>query len=248
MRRHSVSSLLTAALAASGFALIAPGCAENDSMLFVVGVMAVEANCTVRPDATALLQAHGVLDREFTTGYTGALLVGNQITQRGSREQLRTETSRVALRGAEVILQTPAGAQLAEFSTVGTGFVDPAAGADPSYAVMFVDMIPPSVSPSLPDGRVVARVRVFGDTLGGEEVTSSELAFPIDVCTGCLIFYPAEAADPTQGTFMCQANVAATGTETDTLPCEPGQDQLIPCTLCAATHPMCRDPALNPSL
>jgi hypothetical protein len=46
---------------------------------------------------------------------------------------------------------------------------------------------------------------------------------------------------------MCQAN-ADTATEDVPIPCELGQDQLIPCTLCAATHAMCRDPALNPSL
>ena len=33
---------------------------------------------------------------------TPALIVGNQLTQRGSRERLRTETSKVALKGAEV--------------------------------------------------------------------------------------------------------------------------------------------------
>jgi len=245
MRRHSVSSLVTATLEATSVPLSVSGCAENDSLMFVVGVMALEAPaCEVTPDPGALLLARGVLDRAFTTGYTGALLVGNQLTQRGSREQLRTETSRVALRGAEVRIETPQGGQLTEFSTVGTGFVDPAAGADPSYSAMFVDMIPSSVSPTLPDGRIVAKVRVFGDTLGGEEVTSSELAYPIDICTGCLVSYPAEAADPTSPTYLCALGGMAS--EGLTPPCILGQDGLIPCTACIS-NPICRDPALNPA-
>lgn len=246
MRRHPFPSFVTAALTASSFAALLPSCAENDSMMFIVGVMAVEAPaCTVRPDATSVLQAGGVLDRAFTSGYTGALLVGNQLTQRGSREQLRTETSRVALRGAEVRIETSAGGQLAEFSTIGTGFVDPAAGSDPAYSAMFVDMIPSSVSAGLPDGRVVAKVRVFGDTLGGEEVTSSELSYPIDICTGCLVDYPTNAAVPTEPTYMC--GISMVPGETEQRPCQLGQDQPIPCTLCAATNPICRDPAQNPS-
>lgn len=242
MSLRPVSSLVKTALTLSTAAFVAPGCAENDSMMFIVGVMVVEPpSCSVRPDATSVLQARGILDRAFTSGYTGALLVGNQLTQRGSREQLRTETSRVALRGAEIRIETPAGAQLAEFSTVGTGFVDPASGADPSYSAMFVDLIPSSVSGSLPDGRVVVKVRVFGDTLGGEEVTSSELSYPIDICTGCLVFYPASAADPTSPTYMCSG---AALTEDFEPPCQIGQDQMIPCTFCLQ-NPICRDPSLN---
>jgi hypothetical protein len=245
MRRHSVSSLVTAALAASTALAALPGCAENDSLMFVVGVMALDPpECLATPDRGAKLLARGVLDRAFTSGYTGALLVGNQITQRGSREQLRTETSRVALRGAEIRIETPQGSQLSEFSTVGTGFVDPAAGADASYAAMFVDMIPSSVSPSLSDGRVVVKVRVFGDTLGGEEVTSAELSFPIDICTGCLVTYPAEAADPTSPTYMC--SLGGQAVEGLARPCRIGQDSSIPCTVCVS-NPICRDPSLNPS-
>src|SRR5690606_8651239 len=120
--------------------------------------------------------ANGVLDRLFANDYTAALLIGNQLTARGSREQLRTETSRVTLRGAEVRLETLKGAELAPaFSSTATGFVDAAAGTDPSLSVMYASLIPASISSTLPQGTVVAKVRVFGNTLGGQDVESAEL-------------------------------------------------------------------------
>jgi hypothetical protein len=69
---------------------------DNASMLFIKGVLAIEAtNCAAKPEAAATLRAGGRLDVSLANGYVAALLVGSQLTQRGSREQLRTETARL---------------------------------------------------------------------------------------------------------------------------------------------------------
>ena len=187
----------------------------------------------------------------FSNDYTAALVVGNQITERGSREQLRTETSRISLKGAEVRLETLKGELLVSpFSSTATGFIDAASGTDPAISVMYASLIPPSVSPSLPAGTIVAKVRVFGDTLGGQDVESSELLFPIEVCDGCLVSYPASARDLTaDGTeYVCKTATTAedaAASEESQLPCELGIDLPAPCTVCSGVYEICQSPANN---
>jgi hypothetical protein len=253
MRRPKSKSLLPALLLTLGSFALIPSCADNNSSLFVVGVMALDTStCVAKPDASATILAGGVLDVAFRSNYTGFLLVGNQLTARGSREQLRTETSRVALRGAEVILTTVDGKLLGNYSTVGTGFVNAASGDIPAYGAVSVDIIPSALGSSdavLKAGTVLAKVRVFGDTLGNIAVTSSELDFPIRVCRGCLVSYPSSAADPLVAVgdpYLC--TMAASSTQTDEEPpCIPGQDDSFPCTACSAAMTICRDPSQNPS-
>ena len=252
MRRLTTKSLLSALLLTLGSFALVPGCAENNSSLFVEGVMKLNpTTCSAKPDNTAVLLAGGVLDVAFRTNYTAFVLVGNQLTERGSREQLRTETSRVALRGAEVTLTTLDGKTLGNYSTVGTGFVNASAGDVPAYAAVSVDIIPSALGSSdavLNARTVLAKIRVFGDTLGNIAVTSSELDFPIRICKGCLVGYPTEAADPASGGGMYKCSTAAsTTTSTEPPPCLFGQDDSFPCTLCSATSKVCLDPTQNPS-
>jgi hypothetical protein len=254
MRRFSLKSVLALGTALLGGAAL-PSCATNDSMMFIIGVYArKQGACTPKPESESPIWAKGVLDRLFSSEYRAALLIGNQITQRGSREQLRTETSRISLKGAEVQLETLEGDSLADaFSSTATGFVDASSGTDPALAIMYASLIPASVAINLPRGTLVAKVRVFGDTLGGEEVESSELAFPIEVCDGCLIAYPAEARDLTADGSDYQCKVADDGTDTASsgtnvdLPCELGIDLPVPCTTCSSLYNACLRPADNPS-
>ena len=261
MRRSTTKYLLSAGLFTFGSITLMPSCAKNDSSMFVVGAIDISATtCMAKPDTTDALLAGGTMDTHFTQSYTAFLLVGNQLTQRGSREQLRTETSRVTLRGAEITLTGVDGSALlgtsgqaiGTYSTIGTGFVDASVGDTPSYGTMAVDIIPAGLIPKLASVPpvVLAKIRVFGDTLGGTSVTSSELDFPIAVCDGCLVQYPTEDNDPTKaaGTgYMCTTSASATSTSTGR-PCIFGQDQAFPCSLCSATNDkLCVDPSQNPS-
>jgi hypothetical protein len=239
MRRSTPKSLLPALLLTLGSLPLMPSCADNNSSLFVVGAIALDpATCVAKPDNTAVLLPGGIMDVVFTQSYSAFLLVGNQLTQRGSREQLRTET-------------TLDGKTLGNYSTVGTGFVNNAAGDVPSYAAMSVNIIPSALGSTaavLEAGTVLAKIRVFGDTLGNAAITSNELDFPIRVCAGCLVNYPSSAIDPTSppGMFLCSTAPSTTQT-TETGPCVVGQDQSFPCTACSAALPLCLDPSQNPS-
>jgi hypothetical protein len=238
-------------LAAVASSSLAAGCAENESMMFIVGVVDIsDSDCTLEPNANGPFIGLGTLDTSIRTTYIAPIVVGNQITERGSRNQLRTETSRVRLEGAEVVLEDPNGGELAEFSTLGSGFVHPASGSDATYGGFFTNLIPPGAS--LGEGQYVAVIKVFGTTLGGEEVESAELRFPIDVCYGCLIAYPGSALDvnvAAGGDFECATNVASAVGGDDALggvTCFPGQDSMVSCVQCASAYDICRDPAQNP--
>lgn len=197
------------------------GCADNESMLFVVGVMVPDGECSVTPDSGASLYAGGTMDTLFTTTYTGFLLVGNQITQRGSREETKTETSRIAIRGAEVQIFTAQQELIKEYTVAATGFVDQAPNGDASYGAAAVTLVDGATGATLANQvagggstGVVVEVRVFGDTLGGSEITSAKLTYPITVCEGCLFTCPPE--DP---------NLSP--------PCSIGNDQPVDCAACA---------------
>lgn len=233
--------IIAIAFATGTGACLVPGCAPNDSALFIRGVLAqVAPQCTVTADPAALMLGSGTLDLEFTNTYVAALLVGNQLVRRGSKDLLRTETSRVRLEGAVVTVSTAGGATIRSFSTLGTGFVDPGNGTDPGYGVMFATLIPPQTGNV---GEVVnVTVRVYGKTLGGEDIESGDISYPIYICRGCLIDYPRDAADPTASTYLCNAS----GDATVNKPCRLGQDDRIDCRLCS-NHRMCVDPTLNPS-
>jgi hypothetical protein len=80
--------------------------------------------------------------------------------------------------------------------------------------------------------RINVAVRVFGETLGGQEIESSELLFPIAVCNGCLISFPTTAIDPT-------SNACNRGIPPEEKPCKPGQDEPVDCRLCQQL-PLCQ--------
>jgi len=255
MRRPTLKSSLSALLLTLGSLALVPSCAENNSSLFAMGVMRLDpATCIAKADDTATLLAGGILDIAFRSNYTGFILVGNQLTERGSREQLRTETSRIVLRGAEVILTTVDGkTTLGNYSTIGTGFVHAASADVPGYSAMSVDIIPSALGASdavRQAGTVLAKIRVFGDTLGNTAVTSSELDFPIRICEGCLVTYPNTAIDqtlPPGSAYKCTITPSAAQATDEEPPCIYGQDDSFECTACSGALSICRDPAQNPS-
>lgn len=243
MRRILPKAFAACALAAATLPAI-PGCADNDSILFVRQVMAVESpECFVQADPTGDFRTGGALDVLFARSYSAVLLVGNQLVERGSRDQLRTESNRIVLKGAEVRVFDATENQLIAFTVPASGFVDPASGATPGFGLTSATLIPTTTGDALfnqialgESTTVTVTVRVFGDTLGGEEIESAELVYPIQVCKGCLVFNPSEADDPaTPGVFECRvAGGDGDSLEIDEVPCAVGQDALIDCRLCCA--------------
>lgn len=234
--------LVLAALAVAGTG--ASSCADNESQIFVRGVIVPDSTtCTLKADPTGSLFLSGVLDVALRDEYRAGLLVGNQLVERGNSDQLRTETDRVVLRGAEVELYNQDETLRSAFSVPGTGFVDPGTGSDPGYGVIGVTLVPASEAAKFQqafgddrtaDATITAAVRVFGDTLGGLEVESGQLGFPIIVCNGCLVSYV--GLDPLTNRCVTTAEF-----EPDEVPCLIGQDQVVDCRLCL-NKSACQEP------
>lgn len=228
--RHLGKKLFAASILASLGGLTAGGCADNESMLFIVGVIVPEPapDCSVTPDEGATIRQGGVMDVAFTTTYTGSLLIGNQLTRRGSRDEIKTESSRIAIRGAEVQIFTPQQELITEYTIAATGFVNESVSSDAAYGSSAVTLIDPATGEgfrnSLAVGAtagVVVEVRVFGDSLGGSEITSAKLTYPITICNRCTLVCPPE--DPSLD-----------------YPCNVGNDDLLDCAACAAPGNTCQ--------
>src|SRR3954470_7880057 len=87
MRRSITKTLVPAFLLSLSSVALIPGCADNNSSLVVEGVMQLDpTTCVAKPDSSAILLAGGIMDVAFRTSYTAFVLVGNQLTARGSRE------------------------------------------------------------------------------------------------------------------------------------------------------------------
>ncbi|MBN1611237.1 MAG: hypothetical protein JW940_31685 [Polyangiaceae bacterium] len=161
------------------------GCGENDSVLFIRGVVLPEPpDCTFGAEAGGTMLVSGTVDETMTESYQAVLLVGNQITRQGSRDQLRTETSRVSILGAEVHVLDEGDSEIDSFTVTASGQIDPGSGQEPGYGV---------VSTTLLSGlgglgrQVISKVQVYGQTLGGKDVESNWFRFPIEIVSGGLI-------------------------------------------------------------
>ena len=87
---------------------------------------------------------------------------------------------------------------------------------------------------SVADGgttRLVTYVTFFGQTTGGMAVQSGEFEFPVDVCRGCLIAFPADEDDPSSPRQPNCLAVSSSSTPA-TSPCIEGQDFQVDCSLC----------------
>lgn len=223
-----------------------------DKPLFLIGALDINATqCVARADASVALLPNGILDLTFGSTYTTELLVENPYAQ-GTASPTATETERVSLRTAEISLTTSDGTVLGSYSSVGTGAVDAAPIGAAGYGIMAVTLIPAEVGAS--DGvqnahALIAKLRVTGEALNGIALSSNEIELPITVCKGCLVRYPADAADITvpagQG-YLCTTSTV--GLVETPAPCILGQDSPFSCVYCSAEFEVCRDPQRNPSL
>lgn len=201
------------------------GCADNDSSLFIRGVMVPSSECAFEPSASSALWTRGVLDVSFSDVYFAGLLIGNQLLPRGDPNKLRTETARILVRGAVVSVNTATGQTLAEYTTNATGFADPARGDTPGWGVSVVAITPAGlltrsgVANNESWSELNIAVSIFGDTLGGDEIESNTLTFPVFVCDGCLL----DCSTVREGTDQCLITQDVPNS------CFPGQDEPTPC-------------------
>jgi hypothetical protein len=237
--------IIAAATVVAGSGVIMAACAHNDQSVFIRGAMfpptvQVGTTCAYPPDPTLAELDFGTLDGSLTSTYSAALLIGNQLVQQGEPQQARAESNRVELQGVTVDVTDTDGSVLRSFTRSGAGFVEVSSGNTPGYGVMIVEVVDEqSVMTTLGKisgagtRRIVAHIKAFGKTLGGQDVETNQFDFPIDVCNGCLVTFPAGSDDP-MGAVQpnCSAPLASGGGTAVIQPCFIGQDQPVDCRLC----------------
>lgn len=234
-RRH----VGTLALLLAGGSVLGPGCAENNSSMFIKGAMVVPTDsCTVKADSSATTQFRGLLDTALASEHHGVLLVGNQLVRRGNAATIRTETSRITLFSADVVVLDSGGSTLSEFSVPVSGFVDPGSTSEPGFGAASVVMVDAAAATAALGGgtgpvEVVANVILHGRTLGGTDVDTGEWQYPIDICNGCSVFFPADADDPSRLGVDCDVRGDAP------LNCHMGIDDPVDCRTCAGVAAIC---------
>jgi hypothetical protein len=248
--------LLAGVAAASGGT---PACVHDDSTIFVSNVLAPQfvtagMACTFTADPTQPTLGQGTLDVGLSPEYTAEFLVGNQIVPAGNPNQPQTETSFVTIKGAVIRIVDSTGDQLITYTANAATTIPPSSGTTPGYASLGVTIIDSGTALALANTiasmnrneslQVVSYVRFFGNTLGGDSVETNEFGFPVNVCIGCLVNFP--AAEDAPGNGLPQPNCLAAGAASTgasaSEPCVVGQDLPVDCSLCAL-NPVCKGQA-----
>ena len=225
-----------------------PACAENDQSIFIRNVLGPAQNrqnntCVYSSDPAQTAISEGILDVGIADSYVASLLVGSQLIARGDATDTRGESNRARLDGAVVRVTDPNGGSLGEFTSLGTGFVEPQLNNQPSFGPFFITALDSAtiqkIAAQIPPKQtklLIANIKVFGRTLGGVDLETGEFQYPIRVCNGCLVSF-ATGNDPATTELDCTLPLDTAGG--NNLPCNPGQDESTPCQLCL-DKPICR--------
>lgn len=189
---QKLASLFFGFLVLGATAIGSNGCVDNNSSIFVhsVKVLDAGAGCVCQPDPEGAFYSTGFIDTAVRSSYQACVLVGNQLIRTQDDDRLRVETSRVTLFEAEVEIFDANGSSLTSFSQPISSFIDAASGASAGFGVAGITLIDPATLGAIDTGAggqtIVARVKVFGESLGGADVESGPFDFPIQVCSNCL--------------------------------------------------------------
>lgn len=225
--------------------MAAGGCAEEETGLYIRGNVLLDApECIARAEGNTTLLITGFLDVALRPDYEATLLVGSQLTPRGDKANLRSETMITTITGAEVQLYDDTGALTTEFTVPATGVIQPSSSEEAGFGVITATLIPAATGIALANELSnpaevrtrVAEARVFGTTIGGVDVESAPFSYVIRVCEGCLVDFPADAFSPVEG---CLPGGSTQGVAA---PCRFGQDSAVDCRLCVGENPYCQFP------
>jgi hypothetical protein len=241
----------TALTAMVGVTVIVSACAHDDSSFFLQNVLAppqgaTSSGCFFTADPTQNELFVGILDVEavasFADSYQAVFLAGDQLIPQGNQAQIQTETSRIVIQGAVVQVTDASNNQLAYYTTLGAGFLDPSNGTTPGYGPVEFTIVDPQTIDTLraklgwlERETIVTYTKAFGTTLGGDHVESNTFEFPITVCKGCLIQFD---TDETQVPVPNCYATAPTGGSGPTV-CFFGQDATFDCHFCYS-DPYCQ--------
>lgn len=256
------------------------GCQDRDFGISIVQVQPLDAeDCTIVGDS-ATFQSSGIVDIALRDSYTIHPLIKNNlldVTQVKGLEDTdgRINTNAIVLQSAtiEYTALDTLSAQITSPTIVPLSGTIPV-GLD---LIVGVEVLNRAVLGQLRDAdeflliddsgqarpirasvKLIARVRIQGETLDGKSVESNEFLFPIEVCNGCRIEYPAPLLQPRGGLLTCPpVTLDAEGNPVDlinTNNCGPSfgtEAGLVDCQQCQGiavnsfSRQLCQPPTAN---
>jgi hypothetical protein len=198
------------------------GCIANSESVVITGMAPIDpaSGCVASPTTTTVV-TRGILDINLARGYWAAPILRNNLLSSQSSTSRVLDGRGFLLDGFRVRFRTTGlRVQLPERFYQLTGFVDSNQG---KLAATFLLLSQAEVDllrgdPSIPEGGralVIANLKAEGRLTDGGNISSAEVAFPLDVCRGCLRSVPDPTACPT--------------TEEPTEVCSAGQDFVVDC-------------------
>ena len=211
-----VHSFLTLSVIAAGAAL-SGGCVENRATMYIENVLAQDPSsedCDTSPPGE-FYNPRGTYDPGYWGPYVAHLVVANQMMPLGNNNTLRSETSRIQLEGAEVHIPG-----VDDYTVQLAATIHPDPSTNPGYATIPVPLMPPDTEP----GAYEVSIKVFGTTLGNQEVESGEFVFPIDVYPAGIYAYCGTRQDMSDAEVPLEA-CNNFGQDDFLYACAPGQPQ-----------------------
>jgi hypothetical protein len=238
MRRHLI---LTTLFLAGVFAGCAPEGTPQALVIQFNSVVGAEGSCKLQVSSggSQVTRSTGTLDLLFAPNYVMFPSVASKFSEASETtefgaEQGSLEPNGITFTGVRVWYEID-GLQ-GQYDGTDTVIPDeiftPTSGHVEAgkFTAIAVEILPASVVNILDNdvafdniysgGYLIAHVVLEGRTLDGDKVRSNEFVFPINVCRGCLLYWPFQDASQCCDTLVTEETV-----------CYPGQDEAIPCDL-----------------
>ena len=220
---RKTTTLLVALLVALSGVLV--GCQDRDFGLSIRQIQQFDRSaCEVNTDET-LFQSQSVVDLALRGNYIIYPYIENNMLSVNEVKALdvtdsRVNTTDVVLRSATIEyttldtisaeLQSPVVVPLSGTVKVG------------SFLIIGLEVLNTALLQQLQDAdeflviedngtvrpvrtaiKIIARIRIEGETLDGKVVESNEFLYPIEVCNGCQISYPSNLLETRNGQLTC---------------------------------------------
>ena len=221
------------------------GCAEPRDMFFIQLVKVPSTDCNVDSSEDGYYRTAGVLDLAFSWQYFLTPLLRNQLSPRGSADDLRTEVNGIQVEGANIQLwqggRPYQGNAFDQFYQPAASYVHPGGVTATGFVAIRTEASAQLLETVLSEGSrpvfVTVGVRMLGTTSGGIELETPEFFFTVRLCYGCLVTCP-ESSRPSEGGGLCESTEVPPDA-----PCWLGQDAMFDCRFCTPIYgaPSCRD-------
>jgi hypothetical protein len=229
--------------------LVLASCLEDAPALFIVHNMNFDqATCEGISASTQSFRSNGFMDLTIARTYVMFPKVDNLMSPSGASSLGgggvggAFEGNRVTLSHALVGFTTPAGFDVPmprNLEIPISGTLEPGSTLLGEIPVINEPLgVQLAASTQLDDrGEQVpieVSVQYFGLTTSGTEVESNVFTFPMNLCMGCLLDFPLEAADPLAEPPNCRGILIDELYEVADIDCgcHPGQDEALDCRCC----------------